>query len=203
MLLTQVRRPFTADGWTFELKYDGWRCLAEVNAGKVRLQSRRGNDASRWWPEVAQSFSTLGGHHIFDGEVCVLDDLGRSDFDRLQKRSMLKGWKPGADAVVYCVFDVLIADGVSAMSAPLEDRKRGLAEILDAPRPSVMLVGHLEREGEWLYQRAVDLQLEGIVAKRLDSCYAPGLRSADWLKIKRPGAVPPERFKHPSVILAA
>lgn len=198
MLVTEVKRPFSRDGWTFELKYDGWRCLAEVNEGHVRLQSRRGNDASRWWPEVAAGLKSIGGHYILDGEVCVLDDLGRSDFGRLQKRSMLKGWKLGADPVVYCVFDVLVADGRDVMSEPLQLRKESLAKILEPQPPSVMLVGHLDREGDWLYQRALDLQLEGIVGKRLDSIYTPGLRSTDWLKIKRPGAVPPERFKYAS-----
>src|SRR5881394_3762107 len=93
MLLEQTPRPFTREGWAFELKYDGWRCLAEVNDGSVRLHSRRGNDATRWWPEVVRGLATLTGHHIFDGEICVLDELGRSNFERLQRRSLLKGWK--------------------------------------------------------------------------------------------------------------
>ena len=126
--------------------------------------------------------------------VCSM--IGRSDFGRLQKRSMLKGWKPGADPVVYCVFDILVSDGRDVMSTPLQVRKEALARTLKRQLPSVMLVGHLDREGDWLYQCALDLQLEGIVGKRLDSVYTPGLRSKDWLKIKRPGAVPPERFKY-------
>jgi bifunctional non-homologous end joining protein LigD len=65
--------------------------LAEVNGGKVRLQSRGGVDATPWWPEVANALGVLRGHHVLDGEVCVLAELGRSDFDRLQARSMRKG----------------------------------------------------------------------------------------------------------------
>ena len=84
MLLTEVPRAFTGKGWTFELKYDGWRCLAEIRDGAVRLQSRRGFDLTRRWPAVAQSLSTIRGHHILDGEMCVFDGVGRSDFDLLQ-----------------------------------------------------------------------------------------------------------------------
>jgi bifunctional non-homologous end joining protein LigD len=68
--------------------------------------------------------------------------------------------------------------------------------ILAEPLPSVLLVGTLDTEGKWLYQQALALRLEGIVGKLLDSRYFPGIRSRDWLKIKRPGVVPPERFRH-------
>ena len=133
-----------------------------------------------------QSLSTIRGHHIIDGEMCVLDGLGRSDFDRLHSRESAK---------TYCAFDLLVHDGVDIMSEPLVERKSRLALILVEPLPSVLRVGTLDSAGEWLYQQALALQLEGIVGKRLDSLYYPGIRSPDWLKIKRPGAVPPERFK--------
>ena len=186
MLLSEVLTPFTRDGWTFELKYDGWRCLAEIRDGDVRLQSRRGFDFTRRWPAVAQSLSAIPGHHILDGEMCVLDEFGRSDFDRLHLPDSGK---------TYCVFDLLVHNGVDIMSEPLAERKRRLTLLLAEPLPSVLLVGTLDTEGEWLYQQALALRLEGIVGKRLDSLYFPGVRSPDWLKIKRPGAVPPERFK--------
>jgi len=186
MLLTEIARPFSREGWTFELKYDGWRCLAETRDGDVRLQSRRGFDLTRRWPAVVQSLSTLAGHHILDGEMCVLDDLGRSDFERLHLRASPK---------TLCVFDLLVFKGVYIMGEPLSNRKRRLAELIPTPLPSVLLVGTLDTEGEWLYQQALALRLEGIVGKRLDSLYFPGIRSSDWLKVKRPGAVPPERFK--------
>ena len=187
MLLTEVLTPFTRDGWTFELKYDGWRCLAEIKNGTVRLQSRRGFDLSRRWPAVAQSLATISGHHILDGVMCVLDDMGRSDFDRLHLRESEK---------THCVFDLLVHDGVDIMSEPLAERKRRLAALLAQPLPSVLHVGTIDTEGEWLYQQALALKLDGIVGKRLDSPYVPGTRTTDWLKIKRPGAVPPERFRN-------
>src|SRR3954447_12349608 len=151
MLLTEAARPFTQDGWTFELKYDGWRCLAEIRDGTVRLQSRRGFNLTRRWPAVVQSLSTIAGHHILDGEVCVLDDLGRSDFDLLHLRDSPK---------TFCVFDLLVSNGLELMSQPLFYRKQRLAELIPRPLPSVLRVGMLDTEGEWLYQQALALNLE-------------------------------------------
>ena len=195
MLLCEVPRPFTREGWAFELKYDGWRCLAEVRDGRVRLQTRRGHDATRWWPEVVRGLETLAGHHVLDGEVSVLDGQGRSDFQRLQARSDMRGWKPGADPVVFCAFDLLVHDGEVAMGYPLRQRKLRLERLL-APMPdSVIQVRHIEREGEWLFERALALDVEGIVAKDLASPYQPGLRSRHWLKIMRPDVVPAGQFE--------
>ena len=129
MLLTEVRRPFSLQGWTFELKYDGWRCLAEVKDGVARIQSRRGFDLSRRWSGVVTSLASIPGHHILDGEMCVLDDLGRSDFDKLTARSSLK---------TFCVFDLLVCDGVDIMSEPLAERKRKLAALFATPLPSAL-----------------------------------------------------------------
>jgi len=64
MLLSEVSRPFSRSGWGFEIKYDGWRCLAEVKKGTVRLQSRGGADLTTWWPEVAIALAGLRGHHV-------------------------------------------------------------------------------------------------------------------------------------------
>ena len=82
------------------------------------------------------------------------------------------------------------------MSEPLAERKRQLAALLADSRPSVLLVGAIDTEGEWLYQQALALSLEGIVCKHRESLYLPGTRSPHWLKVKRPGAVPPERFRN-------
>ena len=187
MLLTEVAHPFTKHGWMFEIKYDGWRCLAEVKDGVARVQSRRGFDLSRRWSSVVSSLASLSGHHIFDGEMCVLDDLGRSNFDQLTARSSPK---------TFCVFDLLVSHGVDIMSEPLRERKRQLAALLADSRPSVLLVSAIDTEGEWLYQHALALSLEGIVCKHQESLYLPGTRSPHWLKVKRPGAVPTERFRN-------
>lgn len=86
MLLSEVPRPFKRQGWGFESKCDGWRCVAQVKDGRAAIRTRRGTDATTWWPEIARGLSAFKGHHIVDGEVRVLDELGRSDFERLQSR---------------------------------------------------------------------------------------------------------------------
>ncbi|WP_260501708.1 hypothetical protein [Aquabacterium sp. J223] len=89
---------------------------------------------------------------------------------------------------------MLVHNGRDVRTAPLVERQAALAALLEAPRLSVMRVTGFVGQGVWLFEQAKALELEGIVAKRLASPYAGG-RSLDWLKIKRPGAVPPERFK--------
>lgn len=89
-------RPFNQPGWIYETKYDGYRLLASVYAGDVRLGTKAGVDASAWFPEVVRGLATLpGGPHILDGEVCVLDELGRADYDRLKARAARAAGRPG------------------------------------------------------------------------------------------------------------
>lgn len=199
MLLNEGRRPqpFEQPGWIYELKFDGYRLMAGVQDGQVKLATRKGADATRWFPEVVQGLAQLaGGPHILDGEVCVLDELGRSDFDRLQDRARRRCFYPECDAVTFCAFDLLAKDGRSLISLPVERRKRQLQELLTPTPSSVLYVGHFDAEhGRVLYEQAVHmLKLEGLVAKRLGSPYRPGERSPDWVKVKRQGAVPAERF---------
>lgn len=127
LLDDRKRRPFSGPKWLFELKYDGWRVLAEFGTGEVDMRTRNGHRCIKWFPEVAVALSKLGGGpHFVDGEVCVLDDLGRSDFDRLQSRAVRHGWYEGADPVAYCVFDLLVEGGTSIMSLPLRERTERL-----------------------------------------------------------------------------
>jgi bifunctional non-homologous end joining protein LigD len=200
MLLAERKRPppFDQPGWIYELKFDGYRMLAGVQDGAVQLASRQGTDCTAWFPEVAQGLGKLaGGPHILDGEVCVLDDLGRSDFNRLQDRARRRCFYPDCDAVTYCAFDLLARDGRSLIALPVQERKRQLAELLSPAPPSVLYVGHFDAEhGRALFEQAVhQLRLEGLVAKRLGSLYRPGERSADWIKVKRAGWMVGRRWK--------
>jgi bifunctional non-homologous end joining protein LigD len=199
MLLDEGRvgTPLGKPGWIYEIKYDGWRVLAGIVDGKVHLATRNGADYTKAFPEVAKDLSTLdGGPHILDGEVCVLDDAGRSDFMRLQERARRKRWYEGCDPVVYCVFDLLAKDGRSLIDQPVEKRKQQLRDMLSPDLPAVLYVDHFPAEhGRALFEQAKALGIEGLVAKRLGSTYHPGERSLDWVKVKRKGAIPPERFK--------
>lgn len=191
MLLSE-RKTVPTGEWHFEIKYDGYRLLAATSP--AQLKSRSGHDATTWYPEVAAAMASLAPGCILDGEVCVLDEYGRSDFELLHRRSARRGKPPGSHHVAYCAFDLLVHRGRDIRTQPIEKRKAALRRVLDCCRDTLLFVDWVD-DGNWLYRQALALSLEGIVAKRAGSAYAPGTRSRDWVKIKRPGAVPAERFK--------
>jgi bifunctional non-homologous end joining protein LigD len=128
--------------------------------------------------------------------VCVLDEWGRSDFNRLQDRAKRRKWYAGCDPAVFCAFDLLALDGGSLIALPVESRKAKLEQLLTPAPASVLYVGHFDAaHGKELFDHATELKLEGLVAKRLGSVYVPGERSADWVKCKVPGAIKPDRFR--------
>lgn len=196
MLLSEAGRDLSGEDWLWELKYDGYRLLAEWDNGSVTLKSWNGADATRWFPELTEALATMKhGRCIVDSEVCVLDEIGRSDFDKLHVRAGMRGYRAGADLVVLCVFDILVFEGKNVMALPLVERKALLARLWEPAPPCTLYVRHLVgKEGDWLYEQALALHLEGLGAKRPESVYRPGERTADWVKRKRPGAVPPGRF---------
>lgn len=199
MLLTERKQPFDDAGWTYELKYDGYRLMAWAGTEGFFLKSRGGTDATGWFPEVPQALQELlGVNHrgtLFDGEVCVLDEFGRPDFNKLHERGQRRGWSPGLSRVVYCIFDALVFEGRDLRTLPLVQRKARLLEVLPEKRKGLLPVQGFDGEGRWLYAQVCQLQLEGIVAKRKGSPYVDGIRSSDWVKVKRPGATPAQRFK--------
>ena len=136
---------------------------------------------------------------VVDGEMCILDEVGRSDFDALHDRARRRKLSPGDRLVTFCVFDLLVYEGRSVMALPLIERKAMLAALLSPAPSNILYARHItsadvENPISWLYAHALELKLEGVVGKRATSPYRPGERSPDWFKLKRPGAVPPERF---------
>jgi len=194
MLLAERKAVPRDAGWLCEIKYDGYRVLASTGP-QPRLRSRNGADATTWFPEIIETLKALPPGLILDGEVCVLDEIGRSDFDRLHARARRRGWYEGADPVVYCAFDLIVGKGRDLRARAIEKRKAALASLFAAPLPGLLLVSAVTDDAAWLYRQALTLDLEGIVCKRIGSTYQDGIRSPDWIKVKRPGAVPPERFK--------
>ena len=178
---------FTRDGWGFELKFDGFRLLAERIGGKVRLVLRRGREATRQFPEIATALEQIpGGDFILDGELVIQDDDGRPIFQRLLTRGTLTGQREieigmRANPAVFFTFDLLMDEGVDLRSRPLGDRKARLMERVPKLE-RVLPVGHVEREGEALLEAVRGQQLEGIVAKDLSAPYRGG-RHPTWLKI--------------------
>jgi bifunctional non-homologous end joining protein LigD len=188
MLAELAEAPFTHPAWMFEPKLDGYRVLAFVHDGEVKLRSRRGLDLTPAFPQIAAELaaqSTSG--MVLDGEVMALDAFGRPSFNALQNRVQLKTPREIAaaerdtPAILYC-FDLLHFGGLDLRQAPYSDRRRYLAQCL-LPSAHVQLV-HAADDGIALYAAALSQGFEGILAKRRDSRYEAGRRSAAWLKIK-------------------
>ena len=188
MLAESVDQPFDGAEWLFEIKWDGYRAIAFINDGKVRLVSRNQNDLTPRYPELrdlAQSIKAKNA--ILDGEVVALDDEGRASFSLMQQRT---GFRPGgkrapanADVpVLYYAFDLLYLDGFDWRRVPLEERKRKLQSIV-VTGDTLRYSDHYEEQGQALFEIARKKGLEGIVAKKRASFYEER-RSREWLKIK-------------------
>ena len=176
MLLNERPIDFNMPGWLFEIQFDGYRVMAEFGDGKCQLKTRNGANASAWFAEITDSLAEVPGSPcIVDGEVCVLDEMGNSDFDRLHKRAHKRRFVPGGPPVVYCVFDLLVRHGVSIMDRPQRIRKTMLSKIFTPAPDSVVVVQHIEGQGDTLFHSAVMPHgLEGLVAKRDSSIYVTG-----------------------------
>ena len=202
MLLDERKSPPADESqYVAELKYDGYRVLAEFGDGTCTLKTRNGTDCTKWFPEVCEGLRTVQcGPTLLDGEVCVLDELGRTDFEALQTRARRRGWKQGDRAVTYAAFDALVISGMSVMQRPLLERKALLEKLLTPAPPHILFAKHVtaamvSNPVSWLFDHALTLRLEGVVGKLANSVYLPGERTTAWFKLKRPGAVPPERFQ--------
>ena len=188
MLATSIDKPFDGPDWLFEIKWDGYRAVAFIENGKVRLVSPNQNDLTPRYPELKDLPQFVKAKNaILDGEVVALDDQGRASFSLMQQRT---GFRPGGGhrasnsdvTVLYYAFDLLYLDGYDWRRVPLEARKKKLSEIL-LPGDSLRYSDHYENEGNALFEIAKRKGLEGILAKRRDSLYEER-RSNDWLKIK-------------------
>lgn len=188
MLAQPESEPFSRDGWWFEVKYDGYRLLGAVEEGRAYLRYRRGQDVTERFPEIDRALARLPfSSFVVDGEVVVLDALGKPSFQLLQNR--VHNVRPAdvARATVklpatYYVFDLIALEGHDLRNRPLSERKAFLRDVLPPTGP-VRFSEHFEREGETLYRQVVEMGLEGIVAKRADSTYRSE-RSSDWRKVR-------------------
>ena len=169
------------DGWLHEVKWDGYRALTYLHGAEVALVSRNGNDLTQRFESVAKEVvkAVKTPDCVLDGEICALDERGRSSFSAMQQG------KPGTPFVYY-VFDVLEVEGEPILDEPLTKRKQRLQRLLDRRNRTVLLSEAFD-DGEALYRAAQEQGLEGIVAKRRESHYQPGRRSRDWLKVKTHG----------------
>jgi bifunctional non-homologous end joining protein LigD len=187
MLATSVEKPFDDPEWLFEIKWDGYRAVAFIAKGKVRLVSRNQNDLTAQYPELHSLPSFIQAETaILDGEIAALDEQGRASFSLMQQRTGIReaGRRTASRRdipVLYYVFDLLYLDGYDLRRVSLEQRKQVLAEITNAAGP-LRYSDHFA-QGKALFDVARQKGLEGILAKRRDSIYEER-RTQAWLKIK-------------------
>jgi bifunctional non-homologous end joining protein LigD len=181
MLATLAYEVPKGDGWTYEIKWDGYRIVARVAGSEAELRTRKDQDYTQRFENVAKELSKAlkTPDCVVDGEVCALDDEGRPSFSAMQQG---KAETP----IVYYVFDLLEVDGEPIIDLPLVERRKRLDKLLDRRNKTVRFSESFD-DGEALLEAAKQQKLEGIMAKRLQSKYYPGKRTRDWLKIKPHG----------------
>ncbi len=192
MLATSVDEPFDDPDWLFEIKWDGYRAVAFIAKGKVRLVSRNQNDLTAQYPELHSLAASLKAETaILDGEIAALDEQGRSSFSLMQQRTGIRDGGRRTTSrrdipVLYYVFDLLYLYGYDLHRVPLEQRKDALARITTsngADSTGILRYSDHFSQGKALFGVARQKGLEGILAKRRDSYYEER-RSQAWLKIK-------------------
>jgi bifunctional non-homologous end joining protein LigD len=188
MLAKTSDAPFSRPGWLFELKYDGYRLVAGVDAREPYLRYRNGGDVTELYPELVPALRSLPYPSlVLDGEVVVLGEDGKPDFGRLARRARLSREADILAATVehpatYFVFDLLEVAGRDLRGLPLAQRKEFLARIIP-PRGPVRLADHIAELGVEMFEQVRALGLEGVMAKKADSLYRAG-RSDHWLKVR-------------------
>jgi bifunctional non-homologous end joining protein LigD len=188
MLAEPREKPFTKEGWIFELKLDGYRMLASREDGAGALTTRNGNDLTPAFPEVARALTALPYEGlVMDGELVVPDDAGLPSFHRLGERARFTRATDIARAAVeqpatLFLFDLLAVGGYDLRGLPLLERKRLLRKVV--PEASALrFLEHFETHGERVYEQVTKMGLEGVVGKKADAPYRGG-RSPNWLKVR-------------------
>ena len=185
MLATLTDRRDFGDDWLLERKFDGERCVARKAGSDVRLESRTGKDLTSTYPEVRAAVSAQRSRDLLlDGEVVAYDG-DQTSFTRLQQRLGVSGPSPEQVAkypVVYCVFDILEADGEDLTGLPLVERRARLTRAVRSS-PALELTEAWRDESSRRFAAACQSGWEGLIAKRADAPYVAG-RSKDWLKLK-------------------
>ena len=181
--------PRTQRDWSFEVKWDGVRAIAYAKPGRLRLESRNLREITEGYPEVRGMLRDLGMREaVFDGELVAFDEDGRPSFGRLQRRMHVTAPSSvrrlaASTPVVYAIFDLLYLEGHNLMALPYAERRERL-EGLGLGGPAWRVPAVHPGQGARLLEATASQELEGIVAKRLDSRYEPGRRTGAWVKIK-------------------
>src|SRR5215831_83377 len=164
--------------WLYEVKFDGYRCIAGKSQNGVTLWSRRGNDFTPQFPRIAQACERLPADTLLDGEIVAIDQNGRISFNLLQHH------RSRASAMRFYAFDLLYDRGKSLLRLPLIRRRELLNYTVTALSDPVLLSETFDTEPSELVWASGELNLEGVIAKRKDSPYESGKRSGAWLKYR-------------------
>ncbi|MBK9982240.1 MAG: DNA ligase D [Saprospiraceae bacterium] len=178
-MLATLTEPFDEEGWVYEIKWDGYRALAIVNAEKSNLLSRNNKSFSEKFYPVQKAIEEWGIRAVVDGEIVVLDDRGKPDFGSLQN------WRSEADGdLVYYVFDLMWLNGYDLTKVPLTERRNILMQLIPSGHSIIRMSDAFESKASDLLKAVRKMGLEGIMAKKKDSLYYPGARTKGWLKMK-------------------
>ena len=179
LLLRTDKLPDDPARWSYQLKLDGYRAIAFKTGGKVHLRSRNDNDFNARYSKVVRGLAKLPNETVIDGELIALADDGRPSFNALQN------YGAASTPILYFVFDVLVLEGRD-LTGETFDRRREILErkIVPTLAEPVRYAGALDASLRELIHSVKAQGLEGLVAKRRDSRYEPGLRSGAWMKMR-------------------
>jgi bifunctional non-homologous end joining protein LigD len=178
MLATLVREPFDHPEWLFEVKWDGYRAIAEIRDGEIALYSRNLLSLQQKFSSIVDALREFRCEAVLDGEIVVVDDEGYPDFQMLQHYQ-----ESGSGHLLYYVFDLLYFQGHDLTGLPLLMRKELLKKILPS-LPEIKYSDHVWKDGVLFFTVVKEKGLEGIIAKDAHSAYQMGIRSRQWLKVK-------------------
>lgn len=177
MLANLSDTPFDDPDWVYEIKWDGYRAIAEIQKGKVHVYSRNNQDFTKTYPHIVESLEEISHDVILDGEIVAVGKDGKARFQLMQEARKNEEIK-----LIYYVFDLLYLDGYDLRDLPLVDRKSLLEKVLPE-KNNLKYSDHIEEHGLKVFEFAKKKGLEGIIAKRKESRYVSS-RSSEWQKIK-------------------
>ena len=166
----------TGEKWTFEIKFDGYRCVAVKRGREITLFSRHEKVLNRRFPSVVEALASLEGDFVLDGELVALDSQGRPLFQLLQDN--LSQIVP----IYFYAFELLNRNGKLRVNLSFSRRRELLESLLTAPKDPLRLSPLLRAPSGQIIEAVRKLGLEGVVGKRIDSVYEPGKRSGAWIK---------------------
>jgi bifunctional non-homologous end joining protein LigD len=177
MLAVKSKTPFNHRDWLFEIKWDGYRSLAYIANGNVELRSRKNLLFNSDYPEITEALASWKINAIVDGEITVLNEEGKADFEALQRWRRIK-----TGSIAYYVFDILWLEGYNLMELPLYKRKEILRKLVPDKGP-IKYSDNIEEIGKEFFEAAKQNEIEGIIGKHKDSLYHPDKKTKMWLKM--------------------